>query len=238
MNCSVKETRVEFYRRWSKSAQTYFKWQAELISGFVGDRLADIGCGLGNFAWIYKDRELYLGMDSDKDIRREISKIDLPRNFRMAAVHDICQDEAVSELRKHSVDTVICINTLEHIKDHRRALLNMLSGISQGDHVCLIVPALQCLYGTLDLFDGHYRRYSKEDLRELVRGIGAEIVHIRYMNIIGALGWFLKGKIIREKVYRTSNFTMMVKLLPLIRRFERFIEPPFGLSLVTVLKKR
>lgn len=233
----MKESRVEFYKRWGNHSKPYFKWQAEQISKYAGKRIADIGCGLGNFVEIFSDKELYLGFDPDELVRKEVESLEYPENFKLAETGDICLDEAVDEIEENGIDTIICINTLEHIEKDKQALTNMVKAVKKNDHICLIVPALHCLYGSLDKFDGHYRRYSKRDLSVLTNGLGVDVVLMHYMNMIGSIGWFIKSRIVKEKSYRNANFSFIVFLLPIISFLEKCIKPLFGLSLVLVLRK-
>ncbi len=236
-NSTPNESRVEFYRRWSAAAGPYFKWQAQLISDYVGERVADVGCGLGSFAEIYKNKEIFLAFDSDESVREELRKRDNTGNFVMAQSGNICDEESVLELIENSIDTIICFNTLEHIADDEHAAANMVKGIQSGGHICIIVPALQFIYGTLDVFDGHYRRYSKKKLLNLVENLPVNVELLHYMNMIGSFGWFLKSRIIKEKKYKSENFKINAALVPVISVLERWIKPPFGLSLVFVLRK-
>lgn len=236
-NRTAEESRVEFYRRWVAASGSYFRWQAQLVSGYVGERIADIGCGLGSFADIYSQKEIFLAIDSDESVREELKKKNNTGNFVMAESGDICDDKSVQELITNRIDTVICFNTLEHIADDRRAVVNIVKGVKEGGHICIIVPALQFIYGTLDLFDGHYRRYSKKELLKLVENLPVNVEMLHYMNMIGSFGWFLKGRVLREKEYRSENFKINSALVPVISVLERWVRPPFGLSLVFVLRK-
>lgn len=159
-------------------------------------------------------------------------------NVRLAANGNICTTEAVDEMRASQLDTIICVNVLEHINNDKCALSNMIDGISRNGHICIIVPAFPCLYGSLDELDGHCRRYAKKDLLRLVKDKNAEVIKCYYLNFLGGLGWLIKGRVIREKRHGNENYTIINKLLPLISFVERIIKPPFGLSLVMVLKKK
>jgi 2-polyprenyl-3-methyl-5-hydroxy-6-metoxy-1,4-benzoquinol methylase len=59
MNNSA-ESHLDFYRRWSGHCKPYFRWQMRQFSPYIGNRVGDVGCGLGNFAELLLDRELYL----------------------------------------------------------------------------------------------------------------------------------------------------------------------------------
>lgn len=232
-----KETHLGFYKRWGKLAGPYFEWQIRQFLPYLGKRVADIGCGLGNFTPFLKDRELYLGLEPDPELQREFTEHFSSPNIRLARQGDITFPETASEIESHQIDSIICINVLEHIKEDQFAFSNMVKGVFPGGYICLLVPALPWLYGTLDEMDGHYRRYTKKTLLCLAQQEKVEVVKIYYSNLIGVLGWFLKGKILKEKTHGDENFTLMNKLLPLVSFIEDRIKPPLGMSLVMILKK-
>ena len=102
----------------------------------------------------------------------------------------------------------------------------------------MILPAFPCLYGTLDELAGHYRRYDRKEVAGLVGDLEVEIQKYHYFNALGAVGWFVKGRIFKQKFHTDSNFNWMNKLLPMISAVERYLKPRFGISIVLVLKKR
>ena len=56
----------------------------------------------------------------------------------------------MEDLRGERLDSIVCLNVLEHIEDDRTTLQNFASVLSPGGHLVLLVPALEALYGTLD----------------------------------------------------------------------------------------
>jgi 2-polyprenyl-3-methyl-5-hydroxy-6-metoxy-1,4-benzoquinol methylase len=238
MRNAIQESHFDFYKRWGMLAKPYFKWQARQFSTWVGQRIGDVGCGLGNFVEFLREKELYLGFELDKNLAENFKLLHKAENVRLAANGDICTTGAVEEMRASQLDTIICVNVLEHINNDKCALSNMIDGISRNGHICIIVPAFPWLYGSLDELDGHCRRYTKKDLLRLIKDKNVEVIKCYYLNFLGGLGWLIKGRIIREKRHGNENYTIINKLLPLISFVERIIKPPFGLSLVMVLKKK
>jgi len=56
------------------------------------------------------------------------------------------------------------------------------------------------------------------------------------LNMIGALGWFVNGRVLRRQLLPSRQlrvFNFVVKLLAL----EKFFRPPFGLSILLVAEK-
>lgn len=234
------ESRIDFYRRWGALNAPYFRWQFEQFAPYTGKRIADIGCGLGNFLPFLKKAECYLGFEPDAALRQEFQKHCNVPGIILSPCHDITDTRAAAALKTHAVDTILCINVLEHIEKDAQALNNMIEGLSPGGHLCLLVPALQALYGSLDRLDGHYRRYDRDKLLELASaaaGSRARVVKCRYMNFPGVFGWFLKSKILKETSQKDENYRLMNTILPVVAAVEKLIPPPLGMSLVLVLKK-
>ncbi len=239
MKKNVEESRLDFYKRWGRLARPYFRWQIEQFYPFLGRMIGDIGCGIGSFAEFFKGRDLtYVGFEPDNDLAEEFKRLHAGANIRLAVNGDICTPKAAAEIKAAGLDTILCINVLEHIKDDERALFNITDGIGRGGHICIIVPVFMFLYGSLDSLDGHHRRYSKKKMLSMVKNLKVDVVECYYMNLLGALGWFLKAKIMKEKRQGDENYLIGHFLTPFMSFVERIARPPFGLSLVMVLRKR
>ena len=131
MNNSA-ESHLDFYRRWSGHCKPYFRWQMRQFSPYIGNRVGDVGCGLGNFAELLRDRELYLGFDTDSELLEEFRRLHKEENVKLAIHGDVCSEEFVEEAKSSRLDTMLCVNVLEHIKDDRLALANMAEGVNRG----------------------------------------------------------------------------------------------------------
>lgn len=84
-----------------------------------------------------------------------------------------------------NVDFVYCVNVLEHIEDDRGVLKELHSKISEGGTLLLYVPALQFLFSQMDVAVGHYRRYGKAQICNLLSSVGFEIQSVRYVDFLG-----------------------------------------------------
>jgi len=235
------ETRRQFYERWERLARPYAGWQISQFHPYLGKRVADIGCGIGQFLPFFENAELYAGLEPDPELRAALlEKICPPRQI-LAPVPDITDPRCMEALRALKLDTLLCVNVLEHIRDDEAALRHMIQGLSPGGHLCLLVPAHPFLYGTLDRLDEHFRRYSKKALSALCLKAGegrVSILKCHSMNLPGALGWFFKGRLLKETRQKDENYQWMNRLLPLVAAVEKFIKPPFGMSLVVVARKQ
>ncbi|OGS37809.1 MAG: hypothetical protein A2506_03185 [Elusimicrobia bacterium RIFOXYD12_FULL_66_9] len=233
----MSESHADFYERWSAMARPYFAWQFAQFRPHIGRRVADIGCGLGSFV----EHFLATGVESDPELRARFSERHRDQRVRLTSATDATAPALAPELRAAGVDTIFSVNVLEHIERDEMALRNMIEATAPGGHICLLVPAHPFLYGTLDALDGHFRRYTKASLRELVATAGGEAVDwvdLHHLNALAAFGWFLKGRILKEKTQTDENYTLMNAVLPVVSRLEGLVRPPFGISLVAVLRRR
>jgi SAM-dependent methyltransferase len=231
------ETHLEFYRRWHRLSKPYIRWQFEQFQPYVGRRVADVGCGLGNFTDLLADRDFYLGIDLDEELLRELEVVHNHHANIKTSRLDITKPELGQALRANRVDTVLCVNVIEHVAGDGAAVRNMVEALPGGGHLCLLVPALPFLFGTLDELDGHYRRYTKQTLGRLFNVLPGRLLRLYYFNLAGAPGWLVKGRVLRQKRHTNDNYAVMNALLPGVRLLERLVPPPLGMSVIAIFKK-
>lgn len=238
----MTESHSDFYERWSAAAGPYFGWQFQQFAPYVGKRVVDVGCGLGSFVpnFLTHGVEGYWGVEPDEDLRKRFLERHRDPRVHLTAATDATNPELSKELRALGIDTCFSVNVLEHIERDDLALRGMIEGTKAGGHVCLLVPAHPFLYGTLDSLDHHFRRYTKATLRDLVARAGGGEVEWRelyHFNAIASFGWFLKGRVLKETKQADENWAVMNMVLPFASRAETLVRPPFGLSLVAVLRR-
>lgn len=233
----MDESHLNFYRRWHELSKPYIQWQLAQFKPYLGRRIADVGCGLGNFTESLLDRDAYVGIDLDEELLAELRRnYGKSRNVQTLSL-DATSPAFADTLRSHSIDTIICANVIEHIEHDRIAVENMIRSLPVGGHLCLLVPALPFLFGTLDTLDGHFRRYTKATLNERFTGLPARLVKTYYFNFLGVPGWFLKGRILKQKSHTNDNYRIMNALLPVVKPLERLCPPPLGMSVIAIYQR-
>jgi SAM-dependent methyltransferase len=155
---------------------------------------------------------------------------------RIASYRFPLDEAGRAQIRTLAVDTVVCLNVLEHIEDDVATLADLYAVLPAGGRLVLIVPALARLYGTLDVHLHHFRRYEKAELEEKVRNAGFALEDCRFLNRPGILGWYLNGKILRRRVLPSGQLAAFRLLLPLLKR-EEANPPPVGMSLLAIARK-
>lgn len=75
-------------------------------------------------------------------------------------------------------DYLISLEVLEHIEDDAGALRSWVAHLGEGGRVLLSVPADPKRWDVTDVLAGHFRRYDREGVRELVAGAGLRVDRI------------------------------------------------------------
>lgn len=74
---------------------------------------------------------------------------------------------------------VVALDVLEHVKVDRDMLREVIRVLVPGGTLVLTVPAHQSLWTSRDAVAGHFRRYSKRSLVQIIHDSGLELLHIQ-----------------------------------------------------------
>lgn len=225
---TVRETRFLIDR--------YDDWLVREFRPYLGNRIIEIGCGLGNLFSKLKDYDLLVGIDNSNESISDV-KSRYSKNPKIKVYNKSIIDPDVESLSELEINTAISLNVFEHIDQDELAVQNTRKLLQPRGIFILIVPAHNFLYGTMDKSIGHYRRYSKGSMKILLEKNGFSIVRQKYINMVGAMGWFVNGRILKKTVPPTGQLKYLNKLIPLFEGVENLFFPPFGVSLLTVAQK-
>jgi SAM-dependent methyltransferase len=95
-------------------------------------------------------------------------------NVVCARLEDI--DWAEGELQNVGVFDVV-----EHIEGHEGFLKTIHSSLAENGKLFITVPSFQHLWSKEDIDAGHYRRYTKQSMAELLSKAGFELIYNNYL---------------------------------------------------------
>jgi 2-polyprenyl-3-methyl-5-hydroxy-6-metoxy-1,4-benzoquinol methylase len=219
-------------------ADAFNHWLFQKIHPWVQGQTLEIGSGIGNIsAFLLK----YHANVSLSDLRPEycqILKEKFGRDPSLQGVYEMDLSLKDFELNHPELlgkfDTVIALNVIEHIKDDLLAIRNAKSLLKKGGKLIVLVPSGQRLYNSIDEELGHYRRYSKSMLNELMESAGLTVADSLYFNAAAILGWWIAGSILREKTVTAAKLNFYNRMVPLFRIVDWFIAPIAGISVISV----
>jgi SAM-dependent methyltransferase len=145
-----------------------------------------------------------------------------------------------------SFDLVTGLDVVEHLDDDLMGLKEMRRVLRRDGRTLLFVPAFMFLWGVQDDISNHRRRYTLKDLGRVVRQAGFEVERASYVNLsffapilLGRL--FMRATGLRPE--SENNITigflngLMGRLLGAERRPLRFVNFPFGVSIICVARR-
>jgi 2-polyprenyl-3-methyl-5-hydroxy-6-metoxy-1,4-benzoquinol methylase len=218
-----------------EEARRYGDHVFELFRPFIGRRVLEVGAGIGTMSRkLVRAANLVVGIEPNANCftRLESAMRGEPK-FTLLSCH--LEECDLDDLRAKQLDTVYCVNVLEHIEDDVAALRTFKDLIAPRGHVLIYVPAVQAAYGPLDAELGHHRRYSKRTLRAAFAAAGLDLIRLRYANPIGLIGWLYNSHVTKARHHSLEQVKMFERFVaPWALPLERLIPPPIGSSLVAI----
>jgi glycosyltransferase involved in cell wall biosynthesis len=211
------------------------RWILEQFKPYLGARVLEAGCGIGNFTELLLDRERLVCLDNDP-LYVEMLQWRLGHLENVSTrKFDLADSAAYQPLRDEGIDTVVCLNVLEHIASDEQVLRAYYDLLVPGGHAILLVPAHPSLYGPCDEALGHQRRYTIPELRTKLQHAGFEIVMLEEFNRLGVPGWYVNKQLGRRDL-NPRQMRAFEWLLPVAKGIEA-MKIGRGLSLIGVGRK-
>ncbi len=212
------------------------RWMWSRIDGWIGERVMEAGCGTGTMTEFLLSRSYVCCVDLNaKHLER--LKENLGSSGKLETFQSDLQDIRLRELADRKIDTIVCLNVLEHIENQEITLDHFRSILPSGGRLILLVPAYRRLFGTLDSALSHHRRYDRKELTGLLEAHGFNLIHHRYLNSFGILGWWLNGKVLKRELLPSGQLNLYNRLVPFFMKIEDWTGPPCGLSHVVCAEK-
>lgn len=218
-----------------KETDKYNLWLYQQVKNYIkGDNILEIGSGLGTFSQFLKKYQRVTFSDIEKKYLNYLKK-----NFKKTSFRIIYLDivNLPKNIEKESFDTIISINTFEHIKNDIKGMKNIYLLLKPKGRLVLRTQAMPILFGSIDVYQGHFRRYSKKDLAEKLKKTGFLIEKISYANFFAFFAWFWYSKVLKTRILPKEQLLLFDKLTPIIKRIERNFPLPFGQSIIAIARK-
>jgi SAM-dependent methyltransferase len=220
-------------------SRNYQGWLYSLSKPFIGSRILEIGSGIGNYTKYFIRHGSVLASDSEDYYVEYLKNQFKNKNITVKKITLGNWDaELIHQLSRFNPDTIICFNVLEHVDADIPAIQDMLNVLSPGGKLVLIVPALKFLYSKIDQNYGHFRRYNQKRIKQICRDTNSDILFFRYFNFVGALGWVWSHKFLKRQSLNEGQTRLFDRIVPIISKVEKLIQPPVGLSILTVIERR
>jgi SAM-dependent methyltransferase len=220
-----------------EDAHRYNEWICERANSAIGERVLEVGSGIGNIVSEVLSRGHVKSMVATDLQASSLATLQdrLGHDERLTCEVWNAEDPPPQTLLVEKFDTVICSNVLEHIKDHEQALQNIKQVLKPNGKLVLLVPANPAIFSGLDEDLGHFRRYTEDELRRVLGVAGYKIHSMIHHNLVGALGWWWAGKVRKRRTLRPSDTKTFDKLVPILKHIDPILTiPAGGVSLIAI----
>jgi len=218
------------------NARRFNKWMADQLRPYLGDRVLEIGAGIGNLTKQFIPRQRYTVTDIDERALRYMKSFALGRPFMEVQSLNADRAEDFKGL-EGSFDTVLLVNVLEHVANEHATLNNIYNSLQKGGRIVVLVPQFPALYGSFDELVGHRERYTEKKLRDDLTTAGFEVSKLFDFNKSSVPSWYLNAKILRRKRFSRFQLKILEIIVPILRIVDRYF-PWGGLSLIAVGVKK
>ncbi len=212
------------------------RWMVQAIMPWLGERILEVGAGIGNLSWQLPKRERLLLTDIDPEYLSILERTYEGNEVVDVAKLDIESDDDVDALEPPACDTVVCLNVLECLDDDAGAIARMARLLEPGGHLIVLVPQHEGLFGSYDQALGHRRRYSRANLESLTRDAGLEIESCFDFNSLSIPGWWVNSRLLERTGFDRWQLHLYDLMVPWAKKVEARVGLP-GLSLVCVGRK-
>jgi SAM-dependent methyltransferase len=134
-------------------------------------------------------------------------------------------------------NAILSVNVLEHIeRDQEELAVYHRLLRPAGGALCLFVPARPEIYAPIDRDFGHFRRYTRAELRKKLEGAGFRLVRFRYFNLVGYFAWWFSFCLLKRRSFDVDAVRLFDRVIfPVVHGFESHVcPPPIGQSLMAI----
>lgn len=215
-------------------AQNWKAYLSKELAPFLRGAVLEVGAGIGATAAALCDGSptSWLCLEPDPAlaaaIEAKLAARALPPCCRVAV--GTLADLPASD----RFDTIVYVDVLEHIEGDAAELALAAARLRPGGSLIVLAPAHPALYSPFDAAVGHFRRYTKRSLTNVVpRHLG--LVRLRYLDAAGLLASAANRAILRRAVPSGRDLQFWDRVLvPVSRVIDPLLGHHVGRSLLGV----
>ena len=214
-------------------ARRFNRWMADTLAPYVSGDVLEAGAGIGNLTqFLFRPGHRYVAAELEPEHLEELRRRLQPHPGLSIAQCDLLNGNDLAPYRDQ-MDTVVCLNVLEHIQDDAIALENLRSCLRCGGRAVILVPQGPEAFGSLDRVLQHCRRYTQAELAGKIFAARLRLDRLIEFNRITYPGWVLNSRNLRRQTLSSLQLRLFDLLVPLSRRVDGFLPWP-STSLIAI----
>ena len=235
-NFKYQGSELEVFK-FAKNWKNYYK--SLLVGHLSNDSIIEIGSGIGEMTKCLRPlsaSSVWICVEPDKSNSSVIKKLifneELDANIE---VFTGTLEDFDSKDRKF--ESILFIDSLEHIENDKKALKDASMLLKPNGKIIIIAPVHNSIYSEFDKNIGHYRRYNKQMIRDIIPIDTREIV-FKYIDSIGFFLNLTNKYMIKSQNPKLNQILFWDRcIVPISKLVDRIINYSFGKYLIVILKK-
>lgn len=221
-----------------EKAVNWKNYLANKISPYLQEKVLEVGAGIGSTTlqlnrnnireWVLLEPDF----QNQEILKDKLEKKILPPNCRIVA-------GGIDNVEKEDqFGTILYIDVLEHIKNDKEELLNAAMRLKEGGFLIILSPAYQSLFSPFDRAIGHFRRYTKNSLLNVVPP-GLKLETLQYLDSTGFFASVANKLLLKQKYPTEGQVNMWDKwMIPVSKFTDPLFFYSFGKSILGIWKKQ
>jgi SAM-dependent methyltransferase len=215
-----------------EKARRFIGWQGDTIRPYIGDRVLELGAGVGSIANQFIPRELYVAGEQNPNYLTYLRSYALGKPYLHVAEIDPARPATFRGF-ENQFDTVLLFDILELLADPAATLRAVRECLREGGRVIVQAAQGKQRFGSLDQERGRRQRFEAEEISSLLTDAGFRVETMQDFNRLSVPGWWLNNKVLHRRRFSRVQLKFFDTVLPLLRPFDR-VWPWKGLSLIAV----
>lgn len=220
----------------AKNWKGYF---AERIVPYLGDRVLEVGAGLGGTTKILctGQHNRWVCLEPDSAFVEE-----LEQQIQLGALPGCCEAmEGIlpsPQLLPKSFDAILYIDVLEHIEQDGEELKKAVEYLAPGGNLIVLSPAHNWLFSPFDEALGHFRRYSRKTLAAL-NPPDVELKRLEYLDSVGLMASLANRMLLKQRMPTEEQIGFWDRsMVTVSRRLDPLLGFAVGKSIIAIWQRR
>ncbi len=220
-----------------EQARNWKKYIARQIAPYLGEKVLEIGAGMGGSTQFLcsPEQKFWLCLEPDAKFAEILKK--KCQDHILPSACEVCVGTAGDLPDLKDFDTILFLDVLEHMADDHTAITEAIGRLEPNGHLIVLAPAHNLLFSPFDESIGHYRRYNRQSLLEVVP-MTLRLVCGRYLDSVGLFASIANRWILRSSTPTGAQINFWDRaMVPFSKILDPLLGYRIGKSIFMVWKK-
>lgn len=218
-------------------AHNWKKYYSKFIIPYIQGTVLEVGAGIGATTKVLINEKVNKWTCLEPDAKLCTQLINEIQSNNLPGYCNVITGTASDLPAGSSFHAATYIDVLEHIENDKKEINNIIKYLHPLGYLIILSPSYQFLYSEFDKQIGHFRRYNKRTLANLMPS-DLRLVSIKYLDSISILTNILNKVILKQQIPTLNQIKVWDKILiPISKVIDPIIRYSAGKSVLGIWQK-